>query len=236
MCSAPKVPKAPKVKQINPYQSYQDDPEFYRKAKELGINNIDKSHEIRKIKDAMFWDRIAQEEKDYNYIIARDQLLEEGIIDPFYGKDGTLHNPIRNEQLLQKVFDRMNDNEQKRFTEESNEAFAAQNKEMQEMFNKLSKENIEAMRMPTPKQAPPPPVQAPTPEFKAPPPTPATPFLENIPSAPAPVLVDSDPYRGGIIRTRGTARQQRSQATSGTSSLRITKSKAIKSPGLNIPR
>lgn len=240
MCSAPKVPKAPKVKEVNPYQSYQDDPEFYRKAKELGISNIDKSHEIRRIKDAMYWDRIALEEKDADYIAARDQLIEEGKIERWYDpKTGEEGNAVRNDQILQKVYDRMNDNEQKRFTEESNAAFAEQNKEMQEMFNKMSKENMEAMRMPTQRQAPPPPVQAPLPDFKAPPPAPNSPFLENIPTAPAPVLVDSDPYKGGLVRTRSSARDQRMQATRGTSALRITRSSGksrTAASGLNIPQ
>jgi hypothetical protein len=194
----------------------------------------------------LHWDRVSLEEKDPNFITARDELLSEGLINRRYNKRGVELNPIGDDNVLQKVFDRMNDKEQQRFTEESNAAFASQNEEMMQMFDKMAKENMEAMRMPTPRQAPPPTVQAPVPELKAPPPTPATPYLESIPTAPAPTLVDSDPYKGGTIRTRDTARQQRTQATRGASALRIPRSKSIgmsrrsskpaASSGLNIPR
>lgn len=261
MCSAPKVPKAPKVKQVNPFQVYETDPEFKAKQKELGISNLDKDAEVVRIKQAIFQDKVNLEMRDADFVSARDALLNEGILERRYGKKGVELDPIHNDFTLQKVYDRMNELEQERYRKESDESFKQINldfqdqfekmqqggqdqyekmqKENQDLFAKMQKANMEAMRIPTQRQAPLAPVQAPEREFKQMPQAPVTPLVENLPQAPPPQLVDITPGQGGVIKQRVTARGSLQQGSRGAGALRIPRksrsSAGARSIGLNIP-
>lgn len=236
MCSAPKVPKAPKVKQVNPFQVYETDPEFKAKQKELGISKLDKDAEVVRIKQAIFQDKVNLEMRDADFVSARDALLNEGILQRRYDKKGVELDPIHNDFTMQKVYDRMNELEQERYRKESDESFKQINQDFQDQFEKMQKENMEAMRIPTQRQAPLAPVQAPEREFKQMPQAPVTPLVENLPQAPPPQLVDITPGQGGVIKQRVTARGSLQQGSRGSGALRIPRPSAgARSIGLNIP-
>lgn len=238
MCSAPKAPKAPKVKQVDPFQVYETDPEFVAKQRELGIGKLDESKIIR-IKQGIFQDRVNMEMRDPDFVSARNALLEEGILQRQYNRHGEDIDPIRNDNMLQKVYDRMNELEQVRYRKESDESFKQINQDFQDHFDKMQKENMEAMRIPTPRQAPLAPIQAPEREFQQMPQAPVTPLVENLPQAPPPQLVDITPGQGGVIKQRVTARGSLQQGSRGSGALRIpSKSRSsagARSIGLNIP-
>lgn len=138
MCSAPK-PKTPDP--VNPYEGMVTDEYFYQAARELGITEPDGEGQVRDIKNQMIKNQIGRAERDPNFGIARQQLLDEGLL---------TNNDWKGEEYLSTIQGRMYDNtmdeayaEQKAQTDKSAQDFKdmmsaqseSQAKMMEEMMN-----------------------------------------------------------------------------------------------------
>lgn len=251
MCSAPKAPKAPKIEKPYEFTAYENDPEFRAMQSRMGIKSGKlSSNKVARIKANMqaeeFYRRYTTNEE---FKTAADYMKEQGRVNWEFkqDKEGGFMRTHRNQVSswqMNEIIDRMNEVRQQNFQQEQDASY----REWQEQVNldaeEFQKELSESMKMPTQRQAAVAPVQAPQPDIKPMPQAPGQFQPDQLPSAPAPTLVNTGD-RGGLIKSQ-SARGQRTQATRGTSSLRIPRRKssstrrsgggnAIKAIGLNIP-
>ena len=212
MCS----PSAPSTPRINPYEGMTTDARFAAAADELGLDEVDRDWEVRKVNDYLAKQDYEVAARDPNFGTARQQLLDEGLLK----EDDDNYSPWYLSTIQGRMYDNTQDEayaEQKASTDKAAQDFKDMMNEQSESQAQMMEDMMNAPTYQA-QQGSVAPVMAPVVTPDPIPVTPSTPTMKIQKTPPAPELVQG-PNKMAIVRQSKTARTRQRSSSRGTASL-----------------
>ena len=212
MCS----PKAPSTPKVNPYQGMTTDIRFAKAADELGLDEVDRDWEVRKVNAYLAKQDYQIAARDPNFGTARQQLFDEGLLK----EEDDKYQPWYLSQIQGRMYDNTQDEayaEQQASTDKAAQDFKDMMSKQSEAQAKMMEDMLNAPKY-SARQAPLAPVMAPSVTPEPMPVAPPTPRMEIQKTPPAPELTSS-PNNMTIVKQSASSRSRQRMRSRGTASL-----------------